>query len=607
MSFVISVNKIDGGEKFGEVYVKGNYYKHSKGILVFKGECSDYKDGEFCSRIIRGGTYIVPEVKGEFLIIYYECESRKVYFANSKLGRETLFYFYDGDSFILSDDFWEIINLIAPSASEIDAQSVKEFAVFHHALFHKTIVKNVNFLPPASIGEFSLEGHTCNLKQYWDFRYKLNEHLTISEAADRLDRLLDNGVRQIKERNGEYVVYGVGLSGGLDSRLIPHYALKHNLALRSFIIGEKRPHKFILSGDHSSARKLAKYYKVEHCEVEYDSENFGNKSFYDVRYFPMGSSQVFITVHSELPKFEILLTGMDGGELLGATLPSNIMRLNAEELLDAIIQFFSYMYVFKKKIIISKLLRYPIRLTKLMFRSNSFEGVLRSEGVVKRERIDGIIDETAFITARAKIHQFIKANSDKPNIDILQKYLFFHIAYRNKYGAFGSLHGRQKSYSVFLDPYLLEEALTWKPEFLINRRLQNYFFVKRFPELAKIKAQDAREAIYYRNRSNSLRRVVAFVMYFIRGVGVMRYVDWAWSKRYKDYSSRIILREGKIFNSIFDTEKVMKLAKEDMRIYENLVKLKQILDLIETKGYKNFFEYSEGEKSSKPRLPESSS
>jgi asparagine synthase (glutamine-hydrolysing) len=583
MCFVVSLKEVADAERIGDIWIKGNYHRHPKGFLVFKGECTDYENEEFYTRVAQEGVGVVPQTKGEFALVCYDSESQRIYIANDRLGRETLFYFHREGAFIVSDDFWEIIKLVEPDESDVDTQAVKEQAVFTYALFHKTVIRDLNCFPPASIGDFSLQDHTFEIKQYWDFRYKPNEDLTINQAVGRLGHLLDDSIRRIGDRNGKSAVYGIGLSGGLDSRLIPHYALKHGLALRSFIIGQRRPHKFLLSRDHASARKLAKYYGLSHREVDYDSESFEAKCFRDVRCYPMGPSQFFITVYDNIPKFEILLTGMDGGELLGQVLPSNIMRLTEGELLDAIIGTYSYMRSTARRRsqnIISRALRIV---------SRAASGSAPGEEVMIRKRIDGIMDEKAFETAKSKVRQFIKDNSGKSNIDIWQKYLFFHRANRNKYGAFASLHGRRRSYSIFLDPYLWEETLTWKPEFFINRRLQSYFFVQKFPDLAKIKAQDWQPALFYRHRRPAaLRRVLALMIFALRGNGVLRYSDWALGRRYQDWSRKVLLKDNRIFSSIFDVGKIMQLGKEYGRLYENLVKIKQVLDLIETKGYRDF-------------------
>lgn len=595
MSFVISTKEMSSGEKYGEVYVKGNYCRYKRNLLVFKGETHNYYDKEeLFDYIIQEGIGIVEKLKGDFFIIYYDNNLRKMYIANDKLGRETIFYFNNHNNFILSDDFWEIVNLVGPNISDIEIQSIKEFVVFLNPMFYKTIIKDLNFFPPASIGEYLLKEHIFKIRHYWDFKYKPNENLKLDEVVDRLDSLFDNGIKQIKERNGPKVSYGIGLSGGLDSRLIPHYVLRHGMDLKSFIIGEKRPHKFVLSRDHKSARMLAEYYNLDHYEIEYNSETFENKSFYDIRYYPMGPSNLFTCVQNKLPKFDILLTGISGGELLGSTLPSNIIELSGEELLDTIIETFSHLHIFKNRNLIIKLINKLPKYLKSIFKYNYL-----TEHLDKRQSIDGIINRNEVIEAKSKIRQFIKDNSDKNNVDIWQKYLFFHRAFRNKYGAFGSLYGQFKSYSIFVNSNVLEETLTWKLEYLINRRLQNYFYITKFPELAKIPAQHGKVSILYRNNSSKFRKALALIAFIIRRTG-LRYVSWAWKEKYRKYSFKILLRENQIFNKIFDVNKIIKLGKEDMRMYENVVKIKQILDLIETKDYKDFFRHHDGSKKVQP-------
>ncbi len=582
MSYVISSKEIVNGEKIGKFYVKGKYYRDGENLLFLKGDVFNYNDDkELFNDIIQKGTEIIPELKGEFFIIYYNINSNKIYIANDILGRERLYYFFYKNEFILSDDFWEIVNLIEPSISDVDVQSIKESVIFYHPLFYKTIIKNLNYFPPASIGRYSLDNFNFKINQYWDFKYKPNKNMTIDKAIDKLDFLFHKSMKQIKERNDSKITYGVGLSGGLDSRLIPYYALKQNMDLVSFIIGEKKPNKFVLSRDHKSATKLAEYYNLDHFEVEYDSESFKSKSFYGIRYDPTGPSNFFGSILNKLPKFDILLTGMNGGEHFGQSLPSNILELNEKELINAIIESFSYMYTYKKISFINRLFR---KILKLIFKDYQFQKTLN-----KRNFIDGIIKENEFIKIRSKIQQFIKDNLDKSNIDIFQKYLFWHLVSRNKYGPFCSLFGRKKSYGIFSNPDIVDEMLTWNPEYLINTSLQSYFFIKKFPELAKIPSQDSKVPIFYRDKRNYFfRRLINFFEFTIRRPGVVRYQDWAWSKKYKKYSLQILSKKNSIFLNIFNIKKILKLDKRDMRLYENIVKIKQVLDLIETKGYKDF-------------------
>lgn len=578
MFFAISLKKMRNGKGVRDIYVDGeegnDYYKQGKNLLIFKGDVypRNPTNKELFNRITQEGIDMVEKMRGEFFIIYYDDNSKRIYIANDKFGRETLFYFYDSKNLVFSDDFWEIVNFIEPSASDIDIQSIKELAVSNFPLFQKTIIKNLEFFSPASIGEFSLLDGDFKIKQYWDYKYK-SKNLDIDDAIERFDHLLDNAMKQIKEKNDSKTSYAIGLSGGLDSRLVVYYALKHDMKLKSFIIGERRPHKLFLSKDFSISRKLAKYFDLEHSEIEYNCESFKSKSFSDVRNYPMGPSQVFITIHNNLPVFDILLTGMFGGELLGRTFETvNINKLSKDELLDLIVKLFFRVSEpqnrFKK----------VLRLLKIGDKTERNE----------RKSIEGIITQDEFIEAKSKIRQFIEDKSDKSNINILQKFLYFNNISRGKNNFFNSIHGEKKSYSIFFHPDVMEESLSWNPEFLLNTRLQNRFYLKKFSDLYKLGSQTFREPVFYYNkRFNLMRKMLALIEYIVRGRG-LRYSDWAITANYRDYSKRILMEDNIIFNSIFDVQKITELKKGD--IYVNLIKIKQILDLIETKGYKSYFE-----------------
>ncbi len=63
----------------------------------------------------------------------------------------------------------------------------------------------------------------------------------------------------------------------------------------------------------------------------------------------MANARFFQTIEeNKLPEFDILLTGMNGGELFGSTIPTNIQNLNKEELTDVIIRTFSSAYKIRK-------------------------------------------------------------------------------------------------------------------------------------------------------------------------------------------------------------------------------------------------------------------
>lgn len=575
MSFVISDTQFPGSEKIGELHAKGNYLREGENLLLFKGEVFNYDSQRLTERIRIEGIDVVPKIEGGFVIVRYDNTSKEISFGNDRIGREPLFYFHDGKNFILSDNFWEVLNLIDSNSSRIDPQSVKEFAVFGYTLSYDTIIKNLCHFPPASIGKYLLREHKLDINQYWDLVYNPKEDLSIDEAIERLDLCFDSFISRIATRHASETIYGLGLSGGLDSRLIPHYAVKHNMILKCFIIGEKSPHNLFLSFDRKCAREIARYYGLDLFEVDYNADPLEIKSIHDIQYYPMGHSQVFITLLNSLPSFDVLLNGLGGGELFGSNIPADIMHLSKDALVDYIIQRYSYIYKF-----------HVMSMSTSRFINFILRGKMPSKTIVKRDSIEGILTRDEFAEARNKIFHFVEANSNKSNISIIQKYLLF-INMKGSYLGFNeSLHGTKPSYSLFLNPYVLPETLTWKHEFLINRHLQTQLYLKKFTELSKIPS-DYQVPIFYREENSLHRKITSLVDYVVRGKG-LEFIDWAWNKKFKAFSFKILSRESHIFDSMFDKTKILTLPKADMRIFENLVKIKQITDLLESNGYKNF-------------------
>lgn len=281
---------------------------------------------------------------------------------SSKLNWETLFYFFNMENFVVSDDFWQIVDVVQPEISDIDLQAVKEFIVLKgYPLFH-----------------------ACCMHQ----------------AIDRLDLLLDQAMKEIRMTNIG-ATFGVGLSGGLDSRLVAHYALNSDMKLRSSTYCEKRPHKLLLSRDHANARKLAEMFNLDHSEVEHDDETFEPKLYVDVESRPICAARMLNPTADSFPAFDILLTGFEGGELLGSRLNPTIPDLSKNELLTAIVKEGSLMYRYKAELDIPVLGWLLKALSVILGTKETKEEV---------DRLNGTITEEEWRETKRKISQFISEN-----------------------------------------------------------------------------------------------------------------------------------------------------------------------------------------------------
>jgi len=63
---------------------------------------------------------------------------------------------------------------------------------------------------------------------------------------NKLDHFVDQAIKRIRDMNPKTSIFGLGLSGGLDSRVVAYYAKKNNLPLKTFIFGEENLMHIIL-------------------------------------------------------------------------------------------------------------------------------------------------------------------------------------------------------------------------------------------------------------------------------------------------------------------------------------------------------------------------
>ncbi len=580
MAYVISTNHFTSSKKFGRIYIKGDYTKLGDNLLVLKGEVFHHDLKEIYNAIEVNGLRSIHQFKGCFSIVYCDFESGKLSIANDKSGRENLFYYLDEKNMIVSDDFWEIVNIVEPLESDICIQSLKESITFFRPLFYKTIIKKLNAIPPASIGIYDLDEKKFALNQYWDFIYIPDETLTIDDASDRLDQLFDKSMERLSNKFPDNTIFGLGLSGGLDSRLILKYAKKYDLNLVCFIVANVKPNKFWVSHDVKITRKLAKQYATDLKEINYTDESYDKKMYDDVRHNPTGSSNFFISAKDRVPSFDVLLNGTNGGETLGGLIPFDINKLNRDELCESIIGTFSYMNIPEERSVKTKV---GIFINTIFNRSN-----IKPFRSKKRNSIDGIVSVDEFKIIKSKIQAYIKNNSEKKNLDIFQQYLFWHLISLNKYGMFDSLYGTKKSYGLYTDPYVFEESLKWKPDFLLDKKIQINYYNNFANDLGRIPAQNSKIPISLSHKDNIYNSSRYLISFMVRGKG-LDYTSWAQKKSYKEYSRNVLLKKNELFNKNFDVRKVLQLTKYDMRMYEDIVKCKYILDLIDTKEYKEFF------------------
>lgn len=509
-----------------------------------------------------------------FCIVKINKISQKIHFLSSKAGIEHLLYYIEDNKFLITDDFWEAIKIIKPSYENLDIQNIYESLTHFYPLIDGTIIRNLKWLRPSTFGEYSYLNGELKIDEYWEFKYVPNNQINFDDAVDRLDKILNNTMRKIKSKCGD-VQYSVGLSGGLDSRIIPYYAQKNGLKLNAFIIGNSKPKKFFLSRDHKSAMQLADFYKLDLKFVEDDSDPLYDQLVNDIIAYPQGDTQVFKLAMNDLPEFDVLLHGGNGA-IVGATIPEGLMKMSVEELAD----FLEERYSTIKKVSffrsrISRALKYVFNITYTP----------KNKSIEYRNAL--IPYENAKVY-KDKLLSFItdKKNRDLTNADIHGDYANYYLGCRNRFGAFESMGGRVRSFSIW-NPFTLEETLSWPMEFFHDRRLLTELIKKKIPGISDIKEQSFRVASTS-NRKRTFFKITSLVGFLARG-GALSEKKYK-RKEYKKLFYSVMNEDTNWFYKIVPIkESITDIYKTQPWLTGLLLKQKKVLDVIE-KGEYEYFE-----------------
>lgn len=591
--FTISTRYFNGAKEKDELYVNGNYiFENGNDFLIYKGELfhsTDILHNILCN-IRKEGFLSLKKLRGEFVIAYYDGLEKEIKIITDKLGLEPLYYYVkigDEPNLIISTDFWKVLDLCEPMVEDLDVQAIKEFILFYKPLFWKTIVKDVHSFPAATSGTFNVKNFQYNIIPYWDFRFRGDENITLDRARENLDDAINTVVKEIVKLNGVSKVYGVGISGGQDTRIIPSYLMRNGVEqIKGFIIGKSRPHRILLSRDHKNARNIAEYYGIEQIECDYSLDSFEDKIAIDVRYNPMRSSNFLKALTTSVPKFDILITGSYGTIVGGHLIFEGMDSLTTEELTYTIAATLSRINP-RKKDADNPLKKFLKIMKNLVFGTKS-----KSRKIIERKAIKGIITETEFEVALKSINEYVKREKSKGknNYDIFMKY---HLLISNKYGAFESLSGTRKAYSIYF-PSSLEEISNWPPNFVIGRKVLEHLIYTNLRELAKIPGQSSGIPIFYQYEDVSkymvhYHKIKSLFSYFIRGNG-LRYDDWIRTKEFKKFSLNMLQKNNDFFNKIFDVGEIIENVDDlNELVFENVIKVKYMIDLILSKQYKLWF------------------
>jgi len=493
-------------------------------------------------------------------------------FASDINGIEIWYTYHKGDRFVLSDDFWDIVKIVQPSYEDVDREQAR-LSLVALSVTGETLIKNLKLVSPFNVGRYDPAANQLSISRYMDFKYT-NEITDVNEAVERMDRILDQSMQKIKALCGD-VDYGIGVSGGLDSRVIPHYALKNGMKLVGFNICVPRPHK-LLARSCKKAQEVAQAFGIPYRNTRWNPATVEEKIQTKVRKYPLGIGRNSFKYEPAMPEFDTLLTGASG-LIVGSMLPVQINAFSREELIGEMQAFFNKVENYRTfKARAARGLNYLLG-TKFNGHSESAIKKLVSTGDIQKTR-DGIV---------ALVDNGMRAG--QTNLEIYEDFFFNVMGFRNYYGAYESVFGTKRSFSIYI-PFLLKETLKWSPELLFNRKVLNALIVAKIPEVKDVQAELYEPAPGQKlSKWNKIANMVDFV---IRGNGAA--VDDYWMKNAsvkKKLAAR--LDNGcqwfaQIFNTDAKSLRSLVIGSGESELMIDVWELKTLIDCLETKEYLHF-------------------
>lgn len=490
-------------------------------------------------------------------------------FATDMNGIDHLYYYHKEKEFILSDDFWEIIKKIRPSLAEVNVEWARKILVYT-PIGNDTIIKNIKCLLPCQIGRYDVINDLVDIKNYQDYRYS-KEVNTVEEGVENMDSILKNTFSLLHRKFGDDVVYGVGLSGGLDSRVIPHYALAEGMKVVGYNICTSRPNHFFLAKSCKNAKKMARIWGIPFSLVEWKADKLSDKLQIKIRNYPLGSGRNTFKYETQtLPHFDILLSGATG-MIVGSEMPYNINELDDDELIEAMgKEFIRHYSKSNLKERVKRGLKYLFNINVHLENDNQYDKYFEKEIFCAKKELQNYI------------YNMKKRNYS--NIEIYEGYFFNICGSKNRNGSFESLLGSKRSFSIYV-PFLLKETLRWNEKLLSNRRVLKQLIIEKIPEVNSVPTESYCDTP--NGEESTWRKCKDMLSLIIRGNGTAIDKNSYKTRKVKSAIRATFSNPCHWFYSIFNKEEIDYILKEydNSSLIIGLWELKGLVDYIEKKEY----------------------
>lgn len=583
MSFVVSYNKDGNCYRVEKRVTERSHPSPSilseDGSALILGETFDRTSEE----IMASGWEDNPTVLnlGCSAICVVRWTETKCWFATDICGREILYYYHDSGRFIVADTFWDIVKELKPSYGSIDKEVAEELIANGGGspCDYRTIIKGLFWTPPNTLGIFDATSGQLFITCYASI-CRSGEVTNLDEAVEGMDAAMNNMASFLVRRFPESV-FGLGLSGGLDSRTALHYLQKHGAQLTCFNTCTVRPHGVLLASSLKKARALAAVSKVEYREVEWEPDDIRHKMDLLLRNQPLGTSGHYTNAYKYeergMPTFDVLVSAGNaiGPCLVGALAPAGSDSWKHKQVFAYLMGLalggtlpYGYTCVLVR--------RYAEKLGFGIDDTVGTEGKLWSS-IVSSEVVERV---------GCKVSRFAdeRLNKGWKPADI---FLDFGTSVQGpvgRNGAYESRFGQCRSFTIYT-PFLVKEGLRWDTSIVADRTILKELIMRKMPEFAAI----GEETYGGARASTRFADCLDKLGFLLRGSGIMS-DEWYAKNAFIRAAFFEDMNNGcewffETFPCCRDADAVCRLSPTRRNaIWE----VKRLVDCLETKRYVDF-------------------
>lgn len=458
---------------------------------------------------------IEPNILNSFMAAGYAIhfDDSECIFATDNTGRELLYYYFSKEYFILSDSFWDIVKEIDPKIEDIDSHIVKEMIASGTGVpcDHSTLIKNLYWAEPNLKCKFDPISWEITLEKYKDIR-RSGSVYDMDEAVKQMDRAMIKMVQLLSEKFPKET-FGLGLSGGLDSRIALYYLQQSKNKLECFNVCTKRPRKILLAKSVKNARKLAKHKCASYCEVEWNIKTLRSKFDRMMEFQPLGTCGHFTNAYKYetegMPDYDVLITAGQGigPYLVGVSASDGSDNLTREEIIG---------YLMNLEIENAPAYRFTIQSIRRILSNGGlkFIDVKKGRGYKCWAKY---ADDGTYNRIRDKVEAFVDSRLQKGYrpADITLDFRTSALGAIGRNGAYESVLCLYRNFTIYT-PFLVKCGLNWDISLIENRKILKELIKQKMPEFESV----GEEEVGASNFKSPLMKFIRRIEFLLRGSGI---------------------------------------------------------------------------------------